>query len=71
MIPVARMNIPMMMMPAADGSCAGGLEDVPNVATRVQKNGIIGCISHMTLSQDYHVKLITQATKEVNIRTCI
>jgi RNase P subunit RPR2 len=25
----------------------------------------------MTLSQDYHVKLITQATKEVNIRTCI
>ena len=67
MMAYARIN--MMMMLAMKR--AGGLEDVPNVATRVQKNGIIGCISHMTLSQDYHVKLITQATKEVNIRTCI
>lgn len=60
-----------MMMHAENVLHTGGLEDVPNVVTRVQKNGIIGCISHMTLSQDYHVKLISQATKEVNIRTCI
>ena len=50
----------------------GGLEEAAaGVATRVPSNGIIGCISHLTLAQDYHVKLISQSTKEVNIRTCI
>lgn len=52
-------------------SSSGGIEEVQQESRARHKNGIIGCISHMTLSQDYHMKLIAQATKEVNIRTCI
>ena len=52
-------------------SFLGGIEEIHQESRARHKNGIIGCISHMTLSQEYHIKLIAQATKEVNIRTCI
>jgi hypothetical protein len=54
-----------------NGLFLGGLEDIAISTRRRHRKGIIGCVSHITLATDYHVKIVTQASKGVNIRPCI
>ncbi|XP_028917091.1 pikachurin [Ornithorhynchus anatinus] len=48
----------------------GGVKEIALHTHRQYLRGLVGCISHFTLSTDYHVALVEDATSGKNIDTC-
>ncbi|XP_029434340.1 pikachurin isoform X2 [Rhinatrema bivittatum] len=48
----------------------GGMKEIASYANRQYMRGLVGCISHFTLSTDYHISLVEDATDGKNINTC-
>ncbi|XP_018420102.1 PREDICTED: pikachurin [Nanorana parkeri] len=48
----------------------GGMKEIALHTNRQYVGGLIGCISHFTLSTDYHVSLVEDASDGKNINTC-
>ncbi|KAM9331365.1 pikachurin [Gastrophryne carolinensis] len=48
----------------------GGMKEIALHTNRQYMGGLIGCISHFTLSTDYHVSLVEDASDGKNINTC-
>ncbi|KAM8960879.1 pikachurin [Pelodytes ibericus] len=48
----------------------GGMREIALHTNRQYVGGLIGCISHFTLSTDYHVSLVEDAADGKNINTC-
>ncbi|MEE6458052.1 hypothetical protein FKM82_000164 [Ascaphus truei] len=48
----------------------GGMKEIALHTNRQYMGGLIGCISHFTLSTDFHVSLVEDAADGKNINTC-
>ncbi|XP_009863954.1 PREDICTED: pikachurin-like, partial [Apaloderma vittatum] len=48
----------------------GGMKEIALHTNRQYMRGLVGCISHLTLSTDYHISLVEDATDGKNINTC-
>ncbi|KAL4660850.1 pikachurin-like isoform X1 [Arapaima gigas] len=48
----------------------GGMKEIALHTNRQFMRGLIGCISHLTLSTDYHLSLVEDAADGKNINTC-
>ncbi|XP_069897165.1 pikachurin isoform X1 [Dipodomys merriami] len=48
----------------------GGVKEIALHTNRQYLRGLVGCISHFTLSTDYHVSLVEDAADGKNINTC-
>ncbi|XP_058536033.1 pikachurin [Ochotona princeps] len=48
----------------------GGIKEVALHTNRQYMKGLVGCISHLTLSTDYHISLVEDAVDGKNINTC-
>ncbi|XP_030623913.1 pikachurin-like [Chanos chanos] len=49
----------------------GGLKEISLHSSGWHTRGLVGCISHLTLSTNYHVSLVEQASDGRNIDTCL
>lgn len=54
-----------------DALFLGGLEDTAMQTNNRYEKGFIGCISNMTLDENYYVDLVQNSERGINIRTCI
>ncbi|XP_061472652.1 pikachurin isoform X2 [Rhineura floridana] len=48
----------------------GGMKEIALHTNRKYMRGLVGCISHFTLSTDYHISLVEDAADGKNINTC-
>ncbi|XP_033615957.1 pikachurin isoform X4 [Fukomys damarensis] len=48
----------------------GGMKEIALYTNRQYTGGLVGCISHFTLSTDYHISLVEDAVDGKNINTC-
>ncbi|XP_045704194.1 pikachurin isoform X3 [Phyllostomus hastatus] len=48
----------------------GGMREIALHTNRQYVRGLVGCVSHLTLSTDYHVSLVGDAADGKNINTC-
>lgn len=48
----------------------GGMKEIALHTNRQYMRGLVGCISHLTLSTDYHISLVEDAANGKNINTC-
>ncbi|KAG7253803.1 hypothetical protein CRUP_015719 [Coryphaenoides rupestris] len=48
----------------------GGMKEVALHTNRRHAGGLVGCVSHLTLSTDFHVGLVEDAADGKNINTC-
>ncbi|XP_006874742.1 PREDICTED: pikachurin [Chrysochloris asiatica] len=48
----------------------GGMKEIALHTNRQYTRGLVGCISHFTLSTDYHISLVEDAMDGKNINTC-
>ncbi|XP_004678161.1 PREDICTED: pikachurin isoform X2 [Condylura cristata] len=48
----------------------GGMKEIALHTNRQYMRGLTGCISHFTLSTDYHISLVEDAVDGKNINTC-
>uniref|UniRef100_G1LIW2 EGF like, fibronectin type III and laminin G domains n=2 Tax=Ailuropoda melanoleuca TaxID=9646 RepID=G1LIW2_AILME len=48
----------------------GGMREIAVHTNRQYMRGLVGCISHFTLSTDYHISLVEDAVDGKNINTC-
>ncbi|XP_072528035.1 pikachurin-like [Salminus brasiliensis] len=48
----------------------GGMKEIALHTSRRYLAGLVGCVSHFTLSTDYHVSLVEDAADGKNINTC-
>uniref|UniRef100_A0A8D0GIY7 Pikachurin n=1 Tax=Sphenodon punctatus TaxID=8508 RepID=A0A8D0GIY7_SPHPU len=48
----------------------GGMKEIALHTNRQYMRGLVGCISHFTLSTDYHIALVEDAADGKNINTC-
>ncbi|XP_053727776.1 pikachurin isoform X1 [Synchiropus splendidus] len=48
----------------------GGMKEVALHTNRQYVGGLVGCVSHFTLSTDYHLALVEDAADGKNINTC-
>ncbi|XP_041487060.1 pikachurin isoform X1 [Microtus oregoni] len=48
----------------------GGMKEIALHTNRQYMQGLVGCISHFTLSTDYHISLVEDAVDGENINTC-
>ncbi|XP_010158777.1 PREDICTED: pikachurin-like, partial [Eurypyga helias] len=48
----------------------GGMKEIALQTNRQYLRGLVGCISHLTLSTDYHISLVEDAADGKNINTC-
>uniref|UniRef100_A0A8V0YHK3 Pikachurin n=1 Tax=Gallus gallus TaxID=9031 RepID=A0A8V0YHK3_CHICK len=48
----------------------GGMKEIALHTNRQYLRGLVGCISHLTLSTDYHISLVEDAADGKNINTC-
>ncbi|CAO2592424.1 Egflam [Lemmus lemmus] len=48
----------------------GGMKEIALHTNRQYMRGFVGCISHFTLSTDYHISLVEDAVDGKNINTC-
>lgn len=48
----------------------GGMKEIALHTHRQYVRGLVGCVSHLTLSTDYHVSLVGDAADGKNINTC-
>ena len=49
----------------------GGLEDSELTTNSLYHKGFIGCISNMTIDENYFVDIVAQSERAINIQTCI
>lgn len=48
----------------------GGMKEISLHTNRQYSGGLLGCVSHFTLSTDYHLALVEDAADGKNINTC-
>ncbi|KAM6224818.1 pikachurin isoform 3-T3 [Rhynchocyon petersi] len=48
----------------------GGMKEIALHTNRQYMRGLVGCVSHFTLSTDYHISLVEDAMDGKNINTC-
>lgn len=48
----------------------GGMKEIALHTNRQYIGGLVGCVSHFTLSTDYHLALVEDAADGKNINTC-
>lgn len=48
----------------------GGMKEIALHTNRQYVGGLVGCVSHFTLSTDYHLALVEDAADGKNINTC-
>ncbi|KAM6958773.1 pikachurin [Aplochiton taeniatus] len=48
----------------------GGMKEIALHSNRQYMRGLVGCVSHLTLSTDYHMALVEDAVDGKNINTC-
>uniref|UniRef100_A0A3B4ZVM0 EGF like, fibronectin type III and laminin G domains n=1 Tax=Stegastes partitus TaxID=144197 RepID=A0A3B4ZVM0_9TELE len=48
----------------------GGMKEIALHTNRQYMGGLVGCVSHFTLSTDYHLALVEDAADGKNINTC-
>uniref|UniRef100_A0A3Q3GWU5 EGF like, fibronectin type III and laminin G domains n=1 Tax=Kryptolebias marmoratus TaxID=37003 RepID=A0A3Q3GWU5_KRYMA len=48
----------------------GGMKEITLHTNRQYAGGLVGCVSHFTLSTDYHLALVEDAADGKNINTC-
>uniref|UniRef100_A0A8C7NJQ4 EGF like, fibronectin type III and laminin G domains n=1 Tax=Oncorhynchus mykiss TaxID=8022 RepID=A0A8C7NJQ4_ONCMY len=48
----------------------GGMKEIALHTNRQYSGGLVGCVSHFTLSTDYHLSLVEDAADGKNINTC-
>ncbi|XP_064153393.1 pikachurin isoform X3 [Anguilla rostrata] len=48
----------------------GGMKEISLHTNRQYMRGLVGCVSHFTLSTDYHLSLVEDAADGKNINTC-
>ncbi|XP_075397070.1 pikachurin [Tenrec ecaudatus] len=48
----------------------GGMKEIALHTNRQYMRGLVGCVSHFTLSTDYHISLVEDAKDGKNIHTC-
>ncbi|KAM9360430.1 pikachurin isoform 2-T2 [Symphorus nematophorus] len=48
----------------------GGMKEIALHTNRQYMGGLVGCVSHFTLSTDYHLSLVEDAADGKNINTC-
>ncbi|KAM6188183.1 LOW QUALITY PROTEIN: pikachurin-like [Sarcoramphus papa] len=48
----------------------GGMKEIALHTNRQYMRGLVGCISHLTLSTDYYISLVKDAADGKNINTC-
>ncbi|XP_056274944.1 pikachurin isoform X2 [Pseudoliparis swirei] len=48
----------------------GGMKEIALHTNRQYRGGLVGCVSHFTLSTDYHLALVEDAADGKNINTC-
>nr|XP_003408050.1 pikachurin isoform X2 [Loxodonta africana] len=48
----------------------GGMKEIALHTNRQYMRGLVGCVSHFTLSTDYHISLVEDAIDGKNINTC-
>ncbi|KAF7662866.1 hypothetical protein LDENG_00224980 [Lucifuga dentata] len=48
----------------------GGMKEIALHTNRQYMAGLVGCVSHFTLSTDYHLALVEEASDGKNINTC-
>lgn len=48
----------------------GGMKEIALHTNRQYMRGLVGCISHLTLSTDYHISLVEDAADGKNINMC-
>ncbi|KAM9253060.1 pikachurin isoform 4-T4 [Dugong dugon] len=48
----------------------GGMKEIALHTNRQYMRGLVGCVSHFTLSTDYHISLVEDAVDGKNINTC-
>ncbi|KAL0979826.1 hypothetical protein UPYG_G00190290 [Umbra pygmaea] len=48
----------------------GGMKEISLHTNRQYSGGLVGCVSHFTLSTDYHLSLVEDAAEGKNINTC-
>uniref|UniRef100_A0A3B4WHW6 EGF like, fibronectin type III and laminin G domains n=1 Tax=Seriola lalandi dorsalis TaxID=1841481 RepID=A0A3B4WHW6_SERLL len=48
----------------------GGMKEIALHTNRQYNGGLVGCVSHFTLSTDYHLALVEDAADGKNINTC-
>lgn len=48
----------------------GGMREIALHTNRQYLRGLVGCISHLTLSTDYHISLVEDAADGKNINMC-
>ncbi|XP_032372298.1 pikachurin isoform X2 [Etheostoma spectabile] len=48
----------------------GGMKEIALHTNRQYIGGLVGCVSHFTLSTDYHIALVEDAADGKNINTC-
>uniref|UniRef100_A0A3Q3MYT4 EGF like, fibronectin type III and laminin G domains n=1 Tax=Labrus bergylta TaxID=56723 RepID=A0A3Q3MYT4_9LABR len=48
----------------------GGMKEIALHTNRQYVGGLVGCVSHLTLSTDYHLALVEDAADGKNINTC-
>ncbi|XP_063051758.1 pikachurin [Engraulis encrasicolus] len=48
----------------------GGMKEIALQTNRQYMHGLVGCVSHFTLSTDYHIAMVEDAADGKNINTC-
>lgn len=51
-------------------STTGGMKEIALHTNRQYVGGLVGCVSHFTLSTDFHLALVEDAADGKNINTC-
>lgn len=49
----------------------GGMDSIVSLSMNKYHSGLVGCLANVTLSTDYHIRLITHATTGINIQPCL
>ncbi|GFR27130.1 basement membrane-specific heparan sulfate proteoglycan core protein [Trichonephila clavata] len=54
-----------------NGLYLGGMESIASLSMNKYHSGLVGCLANVTLSTNYHIRLITHATTGINIQACL
>lgn len=61
---------PLMSASLSSPPPEGGMKEIALHTNRQYIGGLVGCVSHFTLSTDYHLALVEDAADGKNINTC-
>ncbi|XP_013773558.1 pikachurin-like [Limulus polyphemus] len=54
-----------------NGLYLGGMKDIVHNTLNKYQRGFVGCLSNVTLSTDFHIRLVTHAALGVNVQPCV